>query len=235
MSFVPMREDRFYPDYDIKPPDLVQKLIDGTDEDEYACGNCRQPGLLRCGRCKCVKYCSAECQKIHFSFHKKNCKAISRQKANVEESLTRFDGFPMAGYEAVKEMMEYADLLVTVGYQESDTVENGKLFYREALKYYTEPMKVYRVQYHEALGCFLEDRVILLIVALGGGDEEIKAWCTSSEITGPHRVSGTELITTTKKSGRHDYYEVSGLPRIDHDDPIFQLFTVQHDESIGVT
>ena len=30
----------------------------------------------RCGRCKIVRYCSPECQKKDWEFHKKSCKGL---------------------------------------------------------------------------------------------------------------------------------------------------------------
>ena len=33
--------------------------------------------LSRCGRCKQVSYCSADCQKAHWKLHKKTCKPLS--------------------------------------------------------------------------------------------------------------------------------------------------------------
>jgi hypothetical protein len=43
------------------------------------CGGCgKQPGTpLRCGVCKIVTYCSAECQRSDWPFHKRNCKSAS--------------------------------------------------------------------------------------------------------------------------------------------------------------
>ncbi len=37
---------------------------------------CSLPGLLRCGKCKFVNYCSASCQKAAFRAHKDHCKAL---------------------------------------------------------------------------------------------------------------------------------------------------------------
>lgn len=38
------------------------------------CAVCRQPSGLKCGRCRVINYCSAECQRLHWSAqHKKDC------------------------------------------------------------------------------------------------------------------------------------------------------------------
>ena len=34
-------------------------------------------GFHRCARCKCVKYCSEECQRTHWRTHKASCMAAS--------------------------------------------------------------------------------------------------------------------------------------------------------------
>lgn len=41
----------------------------------YACDNCRKilKDPMKCGKCKCATYCNRECQKIHWSTHKKVC------------------------------------------------------------------------------------------------------------------------------------------------------------------
>jgi len=43
------------------------------------CANCRKPReivgkLLRCGRCKKVRYCGTSCQRAHLEVHRPNCK-----------------------------------------------------------------------------------------------------------------------------------------------------------------
>jgi hypothetical protein len=43
---------------------------------------------------------------------------------------------------------EFADFLVQVGYRQSDTVANGMLYYREALKHYLLPLKPLGRFYH---------------------------------------------------------------------------------------
>lgn len=75
--------------------------------------------------------------------------------------------------------IELADLLVKVGYRESDTVANGMLYYREALKYYLMPLALLDTVYHRQYS-WVEDRIILMIVVLGGDESHIKAWFTES-------------------------------------------------------
>ncbi|GMI04035.1 hypothetical protein TrLO_g275 [Triparma laevis f. longispina] len=47
------------------------------------CGypGCREPAPLKCSRCKETNYCSKECQKDHWKFHKKLCFAPGKKKS----------------------------------------------------------------------------------------------------------------------------------------------------------
>ncbi|KAL9181542.1 hypothetical protein ACHAXT_010347 [Thalassiosira profunda] len=203
----PMFGTRYVPDPSITPPDAVQALIDGDKGDIISCGHCSQPGAtLRCGRCKCVKYCSADCQKLHFAIHKKNCKVVKKQKDAVDSLLAQCAD-PGSNYSTVTAMIKLGNLLVNVGYQESDTVANGRLYYQEALRAFTQPMMVYKNSYHHALSISVEDKVLLLIVALGGGDQAIKAWCEESEITGENPNPHDPERVLTDKSERWWYFE----------------------------
>ena len=133
--------NRFIPDDSIKPPTLVLNLLHEKEDDIISCGHCRQPGAqLRCSRCKCVKYCSTTCQKDHFQIHKKNCKAIRKQYEQVNLSYSAEHVHPGTVFSAVEECVKMGDLLLKVGYQESDTIANGTLYYRAALKYFVMPM-----------------------------------------------------------------------------------------------
>lgn len=38
------------------------------------CGVCRKTSELKCSRCSCVYYCSRECQRIHWTAHKGECR-----------------------------------------------------------------------------------------------------------------------------------------------------------------
>ena len=50
-------------------------------EGEARCVVCRVPAsdtvtLMKCGKCKAVKYCSRDCQKTHWKEHRKVCKQV---------------------------------------------------------------------------------------------------------------------------------------------------------------
>jgi len=56
------------------------------------CTNCKTPSynLKRCSKCKKKWYCSVECQKKNWKFHKKNCKKIHKTlMKNIEKSKNR--------------------------------------------------------------------------------------------------------------------------------------------------
>ena len=74
------------------------------------------------------------------------------------------------------------DMLLRVGYQESDTIDHGHLYYIEALKYYLIPMKIVKEEYYSKFR-WLEDRVLLLLVLMGSNISKntkygtVQAWC----------------------------------------------------------
>lgn len=155
-------------------PERVQRVVNGVGTGGAFCGHCRREGAsLRCSRCKVVKYCSIECQKIHFAFHKKNCKSISKERSVVEKLWAADLDFSQCT--AVK-TIDFADLLIQIGYRESDTIRHGSAYYREALKYLLAPKKISDDLYHQQLP-YVEDRLLLMLVVLGGDDGAISEWC----------------------------------------------------------
>ena len=119
---------------------------------------------LRCSRCKCVKYCSQSCQKEHFKIHKNNCKAIGKQYKKIETNFNDCNSVmnslgPGGIFNAVETLIKTGDLLLEIGYKESDTIANGRLYYQSALTHYLKPMGYYKNNYHLALGGFLERKV----------------------------------------------------------------------------
>lgn len=109
---------------------------------------------------------------------------------------------------------EFADFLVQVGYRESDTVANGMLYYREALKHYLLPLKPLGRFYHRNHS-YIEDRAILMMIILGGDESHTKAWFTES---GSNRA-----INYVPSS----YFQILGCERTD-DQPFQALLLLSH-------
>jgi hypothetical protein len=112
---------------------------------------------------------------FHLCRHKKHCKLISKQRKLVEDGIKKIDGMPWGVREGVVPIIHMGDLLVRIGYQESDTLIHGNVFYREALKFYTMPIKFLRDGMHSSYR-FVEDKILLMLVALGGDNEAISSW-----------------------------------------------------------
>ena len=72
--------------------------------------------------------------------------------------------------------VEFADQVLKVGYRESDTIEHAGVYYREALKYYILPMLATEEDFRNQYGS-VEDRILLMLVVLGGDDGTIQEWC----------------------------------------------------------
>uniref|UniRef100_A0A3Q1IHM4 MYND-type domain-containing protein n=1 Tax=Anabas testudineus TaxID=64144 RepID=A0A3Q1IHM4_ANATE len=55
------------------------------------CATCGERGAdKRCSPCKAVIYCSLTCQKLHWFTHKKLCRSIQEQSANLDKDVPRF-------------------------------------------------------------------------------------------------------------------------------------------------
>lgn len=53
------------------------------------CDRCGEPSTLRCGRCKVVKYCTRECQRLHYKQHKAHCHAPFTRKHKLSATQPR--------------------------------------------------------------------------------------------------------------------------------------------------
>jgi len=82
-------------DSDDEKPDKTSKdaTVKAAVPDKPVCHNCMKEIVkpLRCGVCKKVSYCSPECQKSDWSFHKRNCKKPEepKPKASPEEKKVK--------------------------------------------------------------------------------------------------------------------------------------------------
>ena len=70
------------------PPPTVEELS-LRNEIDIGCSVCYARNapdggrLLRCGRCKQVKYCSAEHQELHWKEHKEECRMICAHQSSM--------------------------------------------------------------------------------------------------------------------------------------------------------
>ncbi|XP_066921083.1 uncharacterized protein [Clytia hemisphaerica] len=59
----------------------------------FKCSNCsKDDAQNRCSRCTAVRYCSKECQKAHWDWHKVACKHIRKKIVSVEKEMAKLEG-----------------------------------------------------------------------------------------------------------------------------------------------
>ncbi|XP_020965084.1 ubiquitin carboxyl-terminal hydrolase 15 [Arachis ipaensis] len=62
--------------------------------EHHQCARCSAPSKTRCSRCKAVRYCSGNCQIIHWrQIHKQECKQLETQKTGSFPLSGSFDEF----------------------------------------------------------------------------------------------------------------------------------------------
>ena len=152
--------------------------------------------MLRCSRCKVAHYCSPQCQKRHFSFHKQPCKYIFQQLQHLNElqlqtAIQAESSSPSPTSDTTVTAMatvltNLGDHLVETGYRETDTIENGSSYYRQALHYYCQvlerattsaPQSTTQTQTHpDNNNNALEDKILLLLAILGADPGTIHEW-----------------------------------------------------------
>jgi hypothetical protein len=65
--------------------DEIRAQIKEEESSTQACHNCRQAkGTFKCGRCG-ARYCSKECQRIHFPAHRAYCDGIAKNVSGADE------------------------------------------------------------------------------------------------------------------------------------------------------
>nr|SVE74185.1 EOG090X06BA [Daphnia barbata] len=66
---------------------LLTSCINGQRgfQDDDSCATCGQEKVTsKCSVCKSVQYCNRDCQKLHWSIHKKECDKMAKQLKNLE-------------------------------------------------------------------------------------------------------------------------------------------------------
>ncbi len=122
--------------------------------------------------------------------------------------------------ELAAKMFKFADLVVEVGYRESDTLLHGTYYYQTALKYYLEPWQFLGKDDFFSFvpkifmkGRFVEDVMFLLFLVMGGDDTTIFGWCYTS---------GSDRIENFKTCPGDDGYDENDVG----DDVTFQTHSL---------
>lgn len=166
-------------------------LLEETAGPRPACAQCRiretdlmedaQAKMLKCSRCRVAHYCSSSCQKKHFGFHKHACRYAAQLRTNLEQGR---GNLPIGGNETERQYQDFeissilttlGDHLVQMGYRESDTIQNGSAYYRQALIHYVQILPLGREAFFHPLHD-VEDKILLLLVLLGGEEDALKQW-----------------------------------------------------------
>ena len=137
--------------------------------------------LNRCSRCKVVHYCSKECQKLNYNFHKKRCKIIYKLRNEITEMKKENEE---VGTEAEVEMeieeaeeasllkrYELSYIIFELGYMSTDTIERGKYIYQCSL---VEYYKLFQIDFY-ATGVL--ESILLLLSILD--DRNYDKYCIS--------------------------------------------------------
>lgn len=122
------------------------------------CSGCRQlfEKVKKCGRCQIIFYCSSECQKAHWSEHKKICQKPETRLATLKTREVHSAGYAVLNcpgalelYSEIKsgeskEMMIFAVADVDESYK---VIENGAKIFQALL--WSDFQQSLRKKYHE--------------------------------------------------------------------------------------
>ena len=160
----------------------VQAILQGTTCPRPVCTQCRvkeadlqvDTKMMKCTRCKVAHYCTRICQKKHFSFHKSSCRTIAELRAKAEANEEDISPNDLVAVQST-----LGHLLVEMGYRETDTIENGSVYYRQALQHYIEVLHLNAEAVFDPTNA-LEDKILLLLVVLGADEETLREWMNHS-------------------------------------------------------
>ena len=219
-----MNMDDFYDnDYECLPDGLKELLQHSVHKE---CGNCHEEsGRLRCSRCLCQFYCSADCQRAHFERHKKNCKSIGKARKKIAD---QYDVVAIGAAQLTGKLrctvykINLADLLVKVAYDECDTLLQGRMYYCEALKLYAHPTSDIWLTTlgYKKLFSFLDDRVMIMIMVCGGDTKELEPVFMNC---GGHDVNAAELRRMVAGSSA----DTAGLDLVNRDTTHTAYFAIR--------
>jgi hypothetical protein len=133
----------------------------------FCCVQCHAVGspetkFLRCSRCKFVRYCDANCQKLHFASHKPDCRNLKAIREYVARNPSDF--------------FILGSLQFQLAYRYSETILQSKYLYGQALDSYMEQYETIRSKenfsVHEIVP--LRSRIPFLLAALGHDELAIR-------------------------------------------------------------
>ena len=141
-----------------------QKVL--NDNATTYCTNCRQDlsqelKPLRCSRCRVVHYCSQDCQRANFKFHKSWCKHIHRLREEGESNNgENNNNQPMV----LENQYNLAHTIMELAYRSTDTIERGKQIYNLSL------LEFYKLMRRDFFFVGAFESVVLLLAFLGYDD-----------------------------------------------------------------
>ena len=101
---------------------VKKKVVKKKTADKKACAHCgateaktASGKLLRCGRCKAVSFCSADCQKAHWPTHKSECKPAEAPAPAAPAAATAPAAAPAAAADAAPTLNPAAPAFVPPG------------------------------------------------------------------------------------------------------------------------
>lgn len=101
---------------------VKKKVVTKKTADKKACAHCgaaeaktASGKLLRCGRCKAVSFCSADCQKAHWPTHKSECKPAEAPAPAAPAAATAPAAAPAAAADAAPTLNPAAPAFVPPG------------------------------------------------------------------------------------------------------------------------
>ncbi|KAK3733096.1 hypothetical protein QZH41_017437, partial [Actinostola sp. cb2023] len=110
---------------------ILTQAINGIQSADFSkcCTVCGEnKSVKRCAPCKKVGYCSIDCQKIHWSTHKKHCKRLAeeyKQELAEQEEMRKRDEERRAKEEEEKQRKEKDDTAHEDTEHDNDLKENG--------------------------------------------------------------------------------------------------------------
>ncbi|KID74370.1 Ubiquitin carboxyl-terminal hydrolase 19 [Metarhizium brunneum] len=155
--------------------------MEANTKDSSLCTVCDKHDARLCGRCKSVRYCSAECQKEDWPTHKLPCKAFSNFDVSTRETSEHFRVLFFPVNEKPKFIWLEGKWVDGYQYLEIGSLPGIKGFLDEAT-----------IQYSSRLGRKLDDSIYII------ARDEFR-------IDGSLPNKGVAAITSTKPGRHYDW------------------------------